>query len=363
LSQPVTDFVEFTGTTAALESVDIRARVTGFLQEVHFEPRQRVEKDQKIYTIDPRPFRHAAAQAQAALAGTKAEILKAEFDLEKIEGLLPSGSSNPEEQTTALSKRDSLKARAMSEEAAIESAELSLSWCEVTSPIAGRISRTRLDPGNLVSADTTVLTTVLNDDSVYAYFNANEREVLEIRTRRQREESAKSDEARGVIGLPVQLALMTDDGFPHEGQIDYTATGIETDTGTLEVRAKFANESGALVPGLFVRLRVPIGREYQALMVSERALGFDQGQRYLLVVNDKNVVEYRPVKIGTLRDGLRVITEGIKPEDRVIVNGIQRVRPGVTVKPNDGPMIAVPAASPAPPAGADSSSPAEPAPH
>jgi RND family efflux transporter MFP subunit len=354
VTQEVAEELEFTGTTAPLESVDVRARVTGFLEEVHFQPRAKVKRGDLLFTIDQRPFKNALDNFVGAEAALQAQLIKAQSDLEKMQRLWPQGAASQDELTEALSTRDTLNGQIAQAQAQIHSAQLDLDFCKVTAPTDGRISRNLIDPGNIVTADHTVLATIVNDDAIYAYFNASERDVLVIReqTRQQLEAADKTFRQQpelSEVRPPAFIGLMTEDGFPHAGFIDYAAPELDASTGTIQLRARFDNTDGVLLPGLFVRVRVPVGQPHAALTVTERALGSDQGQRYLLVVNDKNVVEYRPVKVGTLHDGARVILAGLKPDDWVIVNGIQRVRPGVTVKPIQAPMPISPAATLLPP--------------
>jgi multidrug efflux system membrane fusion protein len=367
VAQPVTESLEFTGTTAALESVDIRARVTGFLEKVHFQPRAKVNPGDVLFTIDPRPFQNALDQAKAAESSLKAQLAKAQWDLDKEEDLIARGAASQDELTTAITTRDSLAAQVGEAQARVSNAQLNLDFCTVTAPIHGRISRTLLDPGNLVAADNTVLASIVNDEDIYAYFNASERDVLTLReqARQQLVAEGKAPQSQpdiAVVKPPVFLGLMTEDDCKHPGYIDYTAPALDPSTGTIQVRARFPNADGQLLAGLFVRLRTPLGAPRPALLVAERALGSDQGQRYVLVANAKNVVEYRPVKIGGRHDRLRVITDGLRADDWVIVNGLQRVRPGVTVKPIQAPPETAPRpdGANAPPARA-SQSPATPA--
>jgi multidrug efflux system membrane fusion protein len=352
LVQEVAETGEFTGTTAALESVEIRARVTGFLEQVHFQPRAKVNVGDMLFTIDKRPFQNALDQAKAAEASFHAQLVKAQSDLDKMEDLISKGAASQDELTTALTTRDSLAAQAAQARAQISNAQLNLDFCTVTAPIHGRVSRTLLDPGNLIAADNTVLATLVNDDDVYAYYNASERDVLVLRDYVRQRLAAQGQTPQTQPDLaaarpPASLGLMTEEGFPHPGYIDYAAPAVDPGTGTIQVRARFPNADGVLLAGLFVRVRVPFGEPHSALLVTERALGSDQGQRYLLVANSQNIVEYRPVKVGPRHDRLRVITDGLRPDDWVIVNGLQRVRPGVTVKPVQAPLDAAPATQPA----------------
>lgn len=363
VTQEVTDALEFTGTLSALESVDIRARVTGFLEEVHFKPRAKMNKDDVLFTIDQRPFKNALDSAVGAEQSLQAQLVKAQWDLDKTQRLVAQGAASQDELTTALTTRDSTAAQIAQAQAQIQTAKLNLDFCTVIAPIHGRVSRNLIDPGNIVTADATLLATIVNDDAIYAYFNVSEQDALVIRDRTRRRLEAEGRTFReqpepSEVRPPTYLGLMTEDGFPHAGYIDYIAPEVDSSTGTIQLRARFENADGTLLPGLFVRVRVPISKPYQGLTVTERALGSDQGQRYVLVVNDKNVVEYRAVQIGTLHAGLRVIEQGLRPDDWVIVNGMQRVRPGIPVKPVQAPMPTGPATSqPAQPASAPASSP------
>ncbi len=348
LQRSMTDAVEYTGTTAAPESVDVRARVTGFLEKVLFEPPARINAEVAIFEIDARPFKAALDRAEAEVKAKEAQFVKAEFDANKITGLFKDGMAAADEMTKVTANRDSVSAAIAAAKAVAEQSSLELSWCRVTAPIAGRISENYIDSGNIVTADQTVLARITNDDTLFVYFNCSERDVLTIRERSRQEfiagggSPASQPDVRQVK-WPIFLGLMTEEGFPHEGVIDYTSPEVDASTGTLQVRGVFPNPNGVLLPGLFVRVRVPIGKPYEAVVVTERALGSDQGQRYLLAVNPNQVVEYRPVTVGTLQSGLRVITQGINENDWIIVNGIQRVRPGATVKPIQSAMPAGPA--------------------
>lgn len=345
--------LEYTGTTTAVEVVEVRPRVTGFLEGIHYELRARVNAGDLLFTIDDRPFRNALDNAVARRDTLRAQLDLAQFQLEKVQELMQQRSASEQELVSAQSRVGSLTAEIAAAEAAVSEAQLELSWCRVTAPIDGRVSRNMVDVGNIVTADQTVLAEIVNDDFIYAYFNPPERDVIEFRRRRR--------EALQAAGLPlttqtqtevpVYLGLATEVGYPHEGVVDYVAPSIDPTTGTIQARARFPNPEALLIPGVFARLSVPFGEPYEALLVTERALGFDQGERYLLVVNDQNVLEQRFVRTGPLRDGLRAIQQGLSPDDRVVVSGLQRLRTGLTVQPNQVPMPTGPLVEPAPDAG------------
>jgi membrane fusion protein (multidrug efflux system) len=230
------------------------------------------------------------------------------------------------------SEMEESKAAVISAQAALEKARLDLGYCTIRSPIAGRISRRKVDVGNLVGAgEKTLLTTVRQGSPIYAYFSINERDLLRV-MRMAREAGIPADNPDKII---LELGLANETGFPHKGHLDYADSTVDPKTGTLELRGVFPNPGPPyiIVPGLFVRLRLPVAERENALLVTERALGLDQGGRYLLVVNNENKVEQRHVKIGALRDGMRVIEDGLKPEDSVVVKGIQRAIPGAKVTP------------------------------
>lgn len=367
LPRDVTDEVRITGTTTALEAVEVRARVSGFLERVVVAPRAKVKPGEVLFTIDARPFKNAVDQAEADLKLKEAQRTKAEFDADRISDLYERNQAAADEFSDAMANRDSMRAACVAATAALAQRKLELEWCEVKSPIAGRISRNLVDPGNIVHADSTVLATITNDEDVYVYFDLSEADVLRLQeeTRKALAAEGKSLQDRPELRdrkIPVYIGLMIEQGYPHEGVLDYVAPALDPSTGTIQARARIPNAEGILASGLFVRVRIPTSKPYQALTVTERALGSDQGQRFLYIVNDQNVVEYRPVAVGMLDNGLRVISAGLKADDRVIVTGIQRVRPGLTVKPIDapmpvGPVVTSPASRPA------SSKPAAPSGH
>lgn len=353
LKQSLQDTIDSTGVIAPLEEVEVRARVTGFLEKMYFQPRDWVKKDQLLFTIDPRPFEMALSKAEADHAALRAQMAKAENDVKKVEELFNRGVSSADERVDVISKRDALAAQIAAAHADKARAELNLEWCSVKAPIEGRTTRNLIDVGNLVSSDTTVLARIVNDAEVYAYYEISERDSLRLRKRAEE----TGEKLPAAAKSAAFLGRMNDEGFPFEGFVDYADPGIRPSTGTIQVRSRFKNPDDRLLPGLFARVRVPISKPYDALVVTERALGSDQGQRFLLVVNTQNVVEYRPVQVGTLENGLRVITSGITADDRVITIGLQRVRPGVTVKPVEQPLPVSPERSGKPAASAPTSKP------
>ena len=343
VEREVTEYLEATGNTAPLESVVVQARVKGFLESMHFKPEQRVEKDQLLFVIDPRPYQVALEQAEGQLELRKAQAKFAEYDLSRVSKLGAQDAAAEREEQESRAKMEEAKAAVVIAQSAVDEAKLNLQFAHVTAPIAGRISRNLVDIGNLINPGQDQLATITNDDSLYAYFNVSEQDLLRLarKYRSVRKEAATQPPDRSKEKIPVFLGLMDETDFPHEGWVDYVDPRVDPSTGTNLVRAIIPNPDGFLRAGLFTRIRVPLGKPKPALLVAEQALGMDQGQYYVLVLDDNNKVEYRRVRTGVLQNGLRVIEEGLAPHEKVIVIGLQRVRPGVTVSPQLVPMASV----------------------
>jgi RND family efflux transporter MFP subunit len=333
VERDVTDYADFTGRTAAVDSVEIRARVWGYLDKVNFQEGALVKKGDVLFEIDPLTYRAALSQAEGNLASIQARVDRLDADLARARRTVSTGALSREEFDKVAGDRGEALASRAALKAAVERAKLDLQYTKVIAPVSGRVSRYVVTVGNLVQAGDqaggTLLTTVVSVDPMYVYFDVDEHTALRVR-RLVRE--GKSDSPRDG-NFPVSLGLANEDGHPHQGTINFVDNQVNPRTGTIRVRGMFPNKDQVLLPGLFARVRTPIGRSHKALLVSERALDTDQGQKVLYVVNDKNEVVSRPIQLGALQDGLREITDGLKPGERVIVNGLQQVRPGVTVKP------------------------------
>ena len=330
-TKDVTVWVEFTGNTQAFESVDIRARVEGFLDSVNFQPSTRVKKGELLFMIEPKPYQAQLDQALADLATQKAELQLAEATLIRKENAFKDRAVSEVEVIQARAEKAKAEAAIKASEAAVETARINLSYTSIHSPIPGMVSRNLVDAGNLVGrSDATLLTTVVNDNPIYCYFNVSESDLLEFISRKN---ARLDDELSKKERNTVYLGLANEKGYPHVGVVDYVDNKVDIQTGTIQVRGRFKNTDGRLAAGLFARVRLAIGREKNALLVPEAALGADQGGRYLLVVNSKDEVEYRKVKLGPLEGEDRTILKGIKAEDRVIIKGLQMVRAGMKVTP------------------------------
>lgn len=354
VERPVVDSVEFSGTTRASARVDLRARVNGYLERIEFEDGQEVRAGDLLFVIDRAPFE---AEVQAA----RANLLKARAALQLQEANLARARRLYREEVTAqqeLDVREAEQASAASEvaaaEAALVKAELNLGYAMIRAPISGRIGRHLVDVGNLVQADQTLLATIECIDPIHAYFHLSERELLRFREMLRAKELPDPELHPPVL----YLGLTTERDFPHQGHLDYRQLGLDPDTGTVERSGVFQNPDGALVPGLFVRIRASIGEPAPRLLIDERAIGSDQRGDYVLVVNEDNTVEYRPVELGIAVGGMRVILSAVRPDERIVVNGLQRARPGEEVVPELAPSApdratagAQPAPEPPPDAG------------
>ncbi len=329
VERPYQPHEEFTGNMSASESVDIRARVSGYLDKVFFEPGVEVKVGDPLYQIDPRPFKAEVERAKAQLAAAEVASRQASIEFSRMEDLYQKESATQIEYDRQQSLKETAAADVLGAKAALERAQLDLDYSLIASPLTGRISRTKVDPGNLIQGQgqSTLLTNVVTLDPIYVYFDVDELTMLRLVRRKGPDGRAN----RSCYGTPVFLGLADEQDFPHEGKIDFVENQVDPETGTLRVRAVFANADRLLVPGIFVRVRVHTGQAATVSMVTERALGLDQGQRFVYLVNDKNVVEYRRIEVGPLDGELRVIERGVEPTEWVIVNGLQRVRPGSAV--------------------------------
>jgi RND family efflux transporter MFP subunit len=329
----VTDHADFTARTAAVDSVEVRARVWGYLDRVHFKEGALVKAGDVLCEIDPRTYRATLHQAEGNLASLEARLERLNADVARARRMVKDRAIGREEYDKIVGDRGEAAASRAALKAAVERARLDLDYTKVTAPVSGRVSRYVVTVGNLVQAGDqgggTLLTTLVSVDPMYAYFDVDEYTALRVR---QLVREGKSDSPRDG-NYPVSLGLANEKSHPHQGTINFVDNQVNPRTGTIRVRGVFPNKQEHLLPGFFARVRVPVGRPHKALLVSDRALDTDQGQKVLYVVNEKNEVVSRPVRVGALHDGLREITAGLKPGERVIVNGLQQVRPGVTVEP------------------------------
>ncbi|AMV27066.1 Toluene efflux pump periplasmic linker protein TtgA precursor [Gemmata sp. SH-PL17] len=366
VQREVTEFVEYTGRTDAVQAVGIRARVTGYLVRSPFKEGDivrgpstifgaRLREGDLLFEIDPRPYKAQLEQAQSQVKLGEAQLKLAEANYARAKDTFDKGAGSKQDLDTAKATVDEANARIEAAKSSVKLYDLNLSFTQVRAPISGQVSRYYYTLGNLINQDSTLLTTVVSVDPMYAYFDLDERTLLRVRTAINQ---GKIQVPAQRTELPVAMGLEGETGFPHQGTIDFVNNVVNPSTGTIAVRGIFPNpkpEKGSrlLSPGMFVRIRVPIGQPRPALLVVDRALGSDQGQKYAYVVNEERKIEYRRVKAGALQDdGLRVIEEGLKPTDWVVVGALQQLKPKMEIDPEQTamPVPGAPAQDPSAPA-------------
>jgi RND family efflux transporter MFP subunit len=329
----VTDYADFPARVAAVQSVQVRAHVWGYLDKINFKEGALVNKGDVLFEIDPRMYRADLERARGSVSQYEAHVRRLERDYDRIKNLMARAAVSREEFDRIEGDYREAVASLHVAEGNRDLAELNLAYTKVTAPIGGRISRYLITMGNLVQSGDqgggTLLTTIVSVDPMYAYFDVDELTVLRARqlTREGKAASARETE------VPVSLALANEEGFPHRGTINFVDNQINAKTGTQSFRGVFPNKDEGLTAGFFARVRMPIASPHRALLVTDRALDNDQGQKILYVLNDKDEVISREVRVGALHDGMRAIEDGLRPGERVIVNGLLQVRPGMTVQP------------------------------
>jgi RND family efflux transporter MFP subunit len=330
LQRPVTRYLEATGNTAPIKNVDLVARVQGFLQSIDYQDGTFVKEGATLFSIEPDTYKMKLEQAQAAEAGAQASLKSAEADYKRQADLVQRQAVSQATLDTSTSTRDNAQANLQQAQANTKIAAVNYGYTNVVAPFDGIVSAHLVSIGELVGvASPTQLATIVALDPIYVNFNVNEQDVLRIREEARRRGMTPSD----LRQLPVEIGLQTETGYPHKGKLDYISPTINQSTGTLAVRGVLPNPDRILLPGFYVRVRVPFDEETKALLVPDVALGSDQSGRYVLVVNGENVVEQRKVQAGPLEGELRVIDSGLKPDDRVVTAGLLRAIPGQKVDP------------------------------
>lgn len=334
IQQEIIDWDEYTGRFDAVEFVEVRARVSGYLTEITFKDGQDVKKGDKLFSIDSRPFERALEQAQAELFAAKTKVENANLDVDRGRPLIEKKVISDKVFDDRMNLLREANAAVRVAEAKVRSAELDLSFAEIKAPISGRISRTLVTAGNWISAGNasgaTLLTTIVSQNPVYLYFDVNENNY--IKYKRLAERGVTGNAAQ--IGAPIQIALQDEKGFPHRATLNFLDNRLDQGTGTLRARALVQNDKGLFSPGMFARVRVAGSPAYPGLLLPESAIGTDQVSKFVLVVAEDGTVARRNVTLGPYIDGrLRTVREGVKPDDWVITNGLQRARPGNKVAP------------------------------
>jgi membrane fusion protein, multidrug efflux system len=347
LERSITEWDEFSGRLEATERVDVRSRVSGYVEAVHFAPGSVVAKGATLFTIDAKPFAAEVSRAEALLASAQARLALTTSELARAQRLLDDHAIAQREFDERQNAQRDAQAALQSAQASLDLARLNLGYTRITAPIGGRVGRAEVTVGNLVAAGAggATLASIVSTSPIYATFEADEQTFLKYAAQARR---AAAGRARGQ--LPIYMGLANESGHPHEGRIESVDNALDPQSGTIRVRALFDNRDGTLTPGLFARLKVGGGGERAALQVDDRAIGTDQSKKFVFVVGADQRVAYREVKLGALVDGLRVIREGLQPGESIVINGVQRVRPGMAVAPTRAPMDARAATSGARPA-------------
>jgi RND family efflux transporter MFP subunit len=341
--KPVTRYLETTGSTAAVNIANLVARISGFVQEIKYKDGAFVKAGKPLFIIEPEPYKLKLEQAKGAEVSAEAALKYSEAEFKRQEELIAKQVSTPANYDKWLGQRDGDRGNLQQAQANTKQAAISYGYTTVKAPFDGVVTARLVSVGALVGAtNPTQLATIVQLDPIYVNFNIAERDVLQIRAEIRRRGLTPAD----LRKVPVEIGLQTDEGYPHKGMLDYAAPNVDASTGTLAARGVFQNPKQVLLPGYFVRVRVPVERDRNALLVPDASLGSDQGGRYLLVVNKDNVVEQRKIEIGPIVGDMRVIEKGINEDDRVIVGGILRAIPGQKVEPKTRSAEARPAAAP-----------------
>jgi RND family efflux transporter MFP subunit len=332
LERDVTEWDEFTGRLEAVESVEVRPRVTGYIESVNFTEGSTVKKGDLLFVIDPRPYRAELSKAEAELARAVARSELAVADEGRSAKLLDIKAVSREEYDSRINAAREAKADVAAARAAVDSAKLNLEFTRITAPIGGRVSKAVVTAGNLVTGGSnaaTLLTTVVSLDPMYVTFEGDEQIYLKYNELSRRGERTSSRD----VANPVLMGLANETDYPHHGSMVFVDNQVDPRTGTIRARAEFQNKDGYLTPGLFARVKLLGHDSYRAVLVDDRAIGTDQSQKFVYVIDAQNKVTYRPVQVGRLTDGLRIVQKGLQAGETVVVNGLQRVRPGVIVAP------------------------------
>ncbi len=335
LSKEINEWDELSGRIEAPEFVELRPRVSGYLTLVNFQPGSLVKKGDTLFVIDPRPYQADSAKADADLkrAETSRELAKSEVArAEKLLGVKAISLQEFDQRVATLREAES---QAKSAQAALTTANLNIEYANIRSPISGRVSRNEISVGNLVTAGQTLLTTVASQNPMHVYFEVDEQQYLKYSALARTGERASSRDKRN----PINMGLANDDSFPYTGYVDFVDNRLDPKTGTMRGRAVFDNKDGRFTPGLFAKLKLIGSGTYKAILINDRAVGTDQSKKFVLVIDKDNKATYRPVRLGPLVDGLRVIKEGLQPGETIVVSGLQRVRPGMVVNPQKVAML------------------------
>lgn len=343
VAKRLTEWDEFTGRLSATASVDVRARVSGYLLSTHFKEGAEVKEGDLLFSIDPRIYKADLARTEAERARAQSVLDLATAEAARAAKLVETKAISAEEADAKAKTRNSAEAALAGAQASVDAAALQVEFTKVTAPISGRVGRKIVTEGNLVTGGpngATVLTTIVSLDPIYCYFDVDERSALKYR------ELAKAGKRESALyhEIPAQMGLANQVGFPHAGKVDFVDTELSANTGSIKARAVFDNKDRLMSPGFFGRVRIPGSGEYDAVLIRDTAVGSDQGRSFVYVVGTDGKATQRTVVTGPLEDGLRIIRDGLKADELVVINGLMAIRPGVTVKTEESPMaLAAPA--------------------
>ncbi len=337
----VTNTIELTGNTQSSNTVNLVARVAGYLQSVNFKDGAIVRKGDLLFVIEPEPYEASVQLAEATVEQQQATLTQATSEYERQQRLIKQKATSESDVESWQAQRNGAQAAVNQANANLELARINLGYTRIVAPFDGRVGRRQVDPGNLVGPGaTTQLATIDQLAPIYVYFNVDEQEVLRLRAGLR----AAGKTLKDVEPIRLGIGLQNETGYPHEATLDFVATDVDQSTGTLQARGVIPNKDYVFLPGQFVRVQIPVGTTENALLVPDRAVGMDQRGPYLLVVGKDEVVAQRPVQIGALQDGMRVIEQGLSADDRVVIDGLQRAIPGSKVTPHEAaPAATMPA--------------------
>jgi len=333
LERPITDFQEFTGRIEAVERVELRPRVSGYIESVAFREGAEVKKGDVLFVIDPRPYEATLKRARAELARAQSASRQAQTEQERAVKLLALRALSQEEFDARTSGSEKAIADVQAAQAAVDAAELDLAFTRVRAPISGVVGKAEITTGNFVAAGDSVLTRLVSIDPVYVRFEGDEAAYLRQEQLARQQGSDQKDSPQ-----PVFVGLANETGHPHQGEMVFTDNELDAQTGTIRARARLSNRERIFTPGLFARVKLGEGASYDAILIEDRAVGTDQTRRFVYVVKEDNSLEYREVDLGGMHEGLRVVKGGLTPGERIVVNGLMRVRPGVTITPQQVAM-------------------------
>jgi len=330
VNERITEWDEFTGRLQAPQTVNVVPRVSGYIEQIHFSEGALVNKGDLLVQIDPQPFAAEVARLKAELQSAQSASALAENEYIRAEKLSAARAISAELLDTRLARKQQTAANVASVRAALQRAELDLSYTRITAPISGRVSYAQITAGNYVNAGQSQLTSLVSTEKMYAYFDVDEQSYLKYL---RLSEDGKRADTRDATANPVYMALADDSDYQHIGNVDFVDNSVNQQTGTIRIRASFANSDNNLLPGLFARIKLVGSESYQGILIDEKAIGTDLNNKFVLVVNAENQLEYRAVKLGEKINGLRIVREGLAATDKIVVNGLQRVMPNIQIEP------------------------------